>query len=78
MGTLFVNEAACCFTREVYGAHTVAVAQQNNCLDSLLNSIARKLGGVSITKISDGGMPKSRRENPSTKEKLHKNLKQSG
>ena len=50
-------------------AHTVAVAQQKDCLDSLLNSIAKKRGGVSITKISDDGMPKSRGKKPSTKRK---------
>ena len=50
-------------------AHTVAVAKQKDCLDSLLNSIAKKWGGVSITNISDGGMPESWGKKLSTKRK---------
>ena len=50
-------------------AHTVAVAKQKYCLDSLLNSVAKKQRGVNITKMSDVGMPKSRGKKPGTKRK---------
>ena len=50
-------------------AHTVAVAKQKYCLDSLLKSVAKKQKGVNLTRMSDVGMPKNRGKKPGTKRK---------
>ena len=50
-------------------AHTIAVAKQKYCLDSLLKSVAKKQKGEHLTRMSDVGMPKNRGKKPGTKRK---------